>query len=276
MPFLNRDNARIYYEDTGHGEPIIALHGLIENTMYWTPVGGILSKSCRFIAMDMRAHGLTTIEGEPYGFDADTVGEDIITLADHLGLKRFHLLTHSSGGFASIRYAMRDSSRFATLILTDTGSATAPVPVDSETIRQFNDAFARWFEKNSWDQVINKLKIKPGPFFRGIMESENSEDLMRLSYEMIRKGDRMTIAAFIRSYYTDPNPHLEGLRKINCPVLIIYGEKDDLFIESSKLMSREIPGAQIIEYKGIGHMTAYEAPEHLARDVLSYVLAYPV
>ena len=35
MSLFSRDRARIYYEDQGNGEPIIALHGLIENTTYW-------------------------------------------------------------------------------------------------------------------------------------------------------------------------------------------------------------------------------------------------
>jgi 3-oxoadipate enol-lactonase len=276
MAFFDRGSARIYFEETGHGEPIIAVHGLIENTMYWKLVAKIFSKHHRFISMDMRAHGRTVVQGEPYGFDADTIAEDLIALADNLKLGRFHLLAHSTGGFAAVRHAMKDSSRFATLILTNTSSATSAIPGSSETIRQFHDDLARWFEKYDWDQIIDKIKRRPEPFFRGIMESKRSEELMSLSREMIGQGDRNIIATFIRSFYTDPDPQVEGLRKINCPVLIIYGEKDDLFIESSRLMAREISGAKLIMYDGIGHMTAYEAPELLSRDVLSFIQAHPV
>ena len=276
MPFFIKDNTRIYYEEEGQGEPVIAVHGLIENTLYWKPVADVLSNKHRFITMDMRGHGQSIVIGEPYGYNADTIGKDIITLADHLMLDRFHILTHSSGGFAAVRHAMKDSSRFATLILTDTGSATAPFAADADTIKAFNDAFACWFERNDWDQIVTKIKRKPGPFFRGIMESVNAEQLMGFSREMISRGDRGLIAAFIRSYYTDPDPRVEDLRKIRCPVLIIYGEKDDMFIDSSRLMAKEIPGAQLIEYPGIGHMTAYEAPDLLAKDVLSFIGAHPI
>jgi hypothetical protein len=40
-------------------------------------------------------------------------------------------------------------------------------------------------------------------------------------------------------------------------------------------MAREIPGAELIEYKGVGHMTALEAPDALARDVLSFIASHP-
>lgn len=276
MAFFTRDNARIYFEESGRGEPVVAVHGLIENTLYWEPIADKLTKNCRFIAMDMRAHGRTTVGGQPYGFDVQTIGEDIMALADHLGLKSFHILAHSTGGFAAVRTAMKDSGRFAGLILTDTGSATFPGPGDAETIQRYNDAFARSFEKYDWDQIIAGLKINPGPFFRGIMESDNAEELMGRAYEMVKCGDRTIIAAFVRSFYLDPDPHIDGLRNIHCPVLIIYGEKDDLFIESSRLMAKEIPGAQIIEYEGVGHMTSLEAPERLSRDILSFIALHPV
>jgi pimeloyl-ACP methyl ester carboxylesterase len=275
MAYFTRGNARIYFEDTGQGDPVVAVHGLIENTLYWKHAANILTKQCRFIAMDMRAHGHTVVQGEPYGFDVETVGKDIIALADHLNLKRFHLMGHSTGGFAAVRYAMKDSSRFASLILTNTGSATSPIPGDPEYIRKFHDKFAQWFEAFDWDQMIANLKRMPGPFFRGIMESDRREDLMCFAREMIGKGDRVSLAAFIRSFYTDPDPQVERLRGIQCPALIIYGEKDDLFIESSRLMAKEIPGAQLREYKGMGHMSALEAPELLALDVLSFIDKLP-
>lgn len=271
MPFFIRDNASIYFEDQGNGDPIIAVHGLIENTTYWKNITEDICKRCRFIRMDMRGHGKTVVDGEPYGFDVDTIGDDIVALADYLNIERFHLLTHSTGGFAGVRYAMRDSGRLASLILTDTGSSTSVIPGDPEAIRIFHQKFARSFEKYDWDLIIASVRINPSPFFRGIMESPRAEELLQSAYEMIRQNDRITIAKFVRSFYTDPDPRVEGLRSICCPALIIYGEKDDLFIETSKLMAREISDARIIEYPGVGHMTALESPQRLVQDIIDFV-----
>jgi 3-oxoadipate enol-lactonase len=276
MPVFTRDNANIYFEDHGSGEPVIAVHGLIENTTYWKNIVGDITKKYRFIPMDMRGHGQTIVSGEPYGFDVDTTGGDIVALADHLNIGRFHLLTHSTGGFIGVRYAMRDSSRLASLVLTDTGSATSVLPGDPESIRVFHSKFAHSFEKLDWEQMIAVVRVIPGPFFRGIMESPRAEELLQSAYEVIRLSDRPTIVNFVKSFYTDPDPCVEGLRAIRCPVLIIYGEKDDLFIESSKLMAREIPGAKIMEYSGAGHMTALESPQRLVADIMRFIALHPV
>jgi pimeloyl-ACP methyl ester carboxylesterase len=276
MAYFTQGNARIHYEDRGAGEPVIAVHGLIENTLYWKFIEDDLSRGHRFIPMDMRGHGRTVVEGEPWGFDEETVGSDILALADHLGLEAFHLLTHSTGGFAGVRLAMRDPSRFASLILTDTSSATSVVPGDEETIRVFHEKFARYFTKFEWGQMIAALRVAPGPFFRGIVESDRAPELMEFAKSMVSLNDRDTIHRFVCSFYRDPDPRVEGLRKITCPTLVVFGEKDDLFIEPSRLMAREIPGAELREYPGVGHMTALEAPDLLARDVLSFLAAHPV
>jgi pimeloyl-ACP methyl ester carboxylesterase len=276
MAFFSRGTARIYYEDHGEGEPIIAVHGLIENTSYWNDIAEGLAQKYRFIPMDMRGHGQSVTSGAPHGFDCETIGEDVIALADHLGIKRFHLLTHSTGGFAGVRYAMHDSGRLASLTLTDTGSATSVLPGDAESIRAFHAKFARSFEKYDWDEIIAAVRVSPSPFFRGITESPRALELLQTALAMVRQGERASIAEFIRSFYTDPDPKVEGLRKISCPVLIVYGEKDDLFIEPSKLMAREIPGARIIEYPGVGHMTALECPELLRADLLDFLAAHPL
>lgn len=278
MPYFQRDNARIYYEDTGKGEPLIAIHGLIENTTYWslTGVADRLADNFRLISMDMRGHGRTVVDGDPKGFDDETMGDDIIELANHLDLDRFHVLTHSTGGFIASRYAMKDCSRFASLVLTDTASFTSVINAAPDSIKRFHDKFAESFEKASWPDMFAFLRKTPGPFFRGIGESERREELFEIALRMVEINDRFVIASFVRSFYTDPDQRVEGLRKITSPVLVIYGEKDDLFIQSSRLMAKEIPGAEIIEYPGVGHMTAIEEPERLASDIIAFIKRHPI
>ncbi len=273
MPYLTRGDAKIYFLEQGEGFPIIAIHGLIENTAYWRLPGVVdrLADEFLVVSMDMRGHGNTKVNGGALGYDEETVAADILALGDKLGFEKFHLLTHSTGGFAAVRHAMKDCSRFASLILTDTGSFTSPIPGDADSISKLNEAFARSFEKYSWQEIFEGLKFKPGPFFRGIVESDQSDEMMKMAFEMARQNDRQEIANFVRSFYTDPDPCKQGLANISCPSLIIYGEKDDMFIKSSQLMAECIPSAQLIQYEGVGHMTAIEAPERLSGDILAFI-----
>ena len=113
MSYFQNGNARIYYEDVGEGEPIIANHGLAEDTTYWSEPGvtAALAEKHRLISMDMRGHGRTVVEGEPKGYDEITMGNDFTALADHLQLGKFHLLSHATGGMVAARYGIRHSDR---------------------------------------------------------------------------------------------------------------------------------------------------------------------
>jgi pimeloyl-ACP methyl ester carboxylesterase len=279
MPFFNRDNASIYYEDDGAGEPVVAVHGLIENTAYWRLsgiTGRLTTAGYRVVAMDMRGHGRTKTEGEPAGYDAQTVAADVEALADHLGLGRFYLLTHSTGGFAASRWAMKNSARLAGLILTNTSSATSPFPGTKEQRDQFYEKFAASFEEHTWEETMDFIRKRPFPFFRGIAETADNAAMWDKSFVMIRMGDRNRIAAFVRSFYRDPDMMVEGLKKIACPVLVVVGEKDDLFIEPSRIMAQNIPDCRHVLFEGIGHMTAIEAPDRLADELLRFLAAHPV
>jgi pimeloyl-ACP methyl ester carboxylesterase len=128
MPYVNRGNARLFYDDLGEGEPILTTHGVCENGSYWSlpGVSEKLAARYRVIDTDMRGHGRTIVSGDDKGYDVDTMAEDIAAIADGLGLDRFHLLTHATGGMVGLRYAMHHSDRLLSLMSTDTGSATLP------------------------------------------------------------------------------------------------------------------------------------------------------
>jgi len=277
MAVFERDSASIYYEDTGAGAPVIAVHGLIENTIYWSLPGvtARLAGHYRVIAMDMRGHGRTVTTGDDPGYDPDTVAGDIESLADHLGLDRFYLLTHSTGGFAGARWAMEHSDRLAGLVLTDTTSATCPFPGTPEERAIFFEKFAASFERQTWEEVIAYAKKKPFPFFRGIAEAPDNQAMWAMALEIIRIGDRNRIAGFVRSFYQDPDMKVEGLRQIRCPALVLVGEKDDLFIEPGRIMAEAIPTCRHVVLEGVGHMTAIEAPDRLARELLDFMAACP-
>lgn len=273
MPFFENNTARIYYEDTGTGTPVIATHGLIENTTYWSRTGltQALSESFRVISMDMRAHGKTT-EKEPQGYDINTCMDDITALANHLDIEKFHLISHSTGGFISVNLAMKESDRIGGLVLTDTASTTTLIE-DPVYNKAFHEKFAQSFENYNWEDIMENIKKQPFPFFVGIAAAEDNESMWNTAYEIVKIGDRKAIADFVRSFYTDPDPKVEKLRKISCPTLILVGEKDDLFVESSRLMANEIPDARLKVYEGAGHMLAIECPQRLARDITSFLLS---
>jgi pimeloyl-ACP methyl ester carboxylesterase len=273
MPLLKHGNIDLHYEQSGSGPPLILIHGFSVNTAYWTRTGVMdtLAERYRAIVLDMRGHGRTRVAGEPRGFDADTLSGDVETLANGLGLGRFHLLGHSAGGMVAVRYAMRDSGRLSSLILLGTASATAFGEGDPRLRRQGLEIFAQLYERYDWDPLFMHLRYIPGPLLYHMNHHPESDRLWHMLEGICRLNDPKLLANFARSFFTDPDPRVERLKRISCPTLVLVGEQDKLFIKPSALLARHIPNAHHVVMRRIGHMTALEAPERTGREVLDFL-----
>ena len=275
MPYFQHGNAKTYYEDTGKGEPIIANHGLSEDANYWSDTGvtARLAERYRVVSYDMRAHGRTVVTGEPTGYDVETMAQDIDRLADHLKLDRFHLLSHATGGMVAVRYGMKHSNRLLSLLLTDTGSATLPdfPGVDMNT---FPDMWRQGAERRKTATVEENIagaKANPGVFLFKMAEGPSAERGWRIYGDFLKRQNTVAIGEFMASFYADRDPHVELLHQIKCPTLILLGEFDVVFLGPSALMAKEIPNNKHVIIKGVGHMTAIEAPEETVRELLHFM-----
>jgi len=284
MAYFQHGNVQMYYEDVGRGEPVIANHGLSEDTGYWNDTGvtSKLAERYRMILYEMRGHGRTIIEGEPYGYDADTMATDIDALADHLGLDRFHLMCHATGGMVTARYAMTRSERLLSLMLVDTGSATQPkMPgmedMTEEDIKRAQEEAQRLAQQAAAGTLTPeerkaRWRANPGPFTFTMVDRPNSDQLWEIMDGFYRRRVSMqALADFRSSFYSDPDPRVEGLRNIKCPTLILLGEHDIVFLEPSELMAKEIPNNKHVVMPGVGHMTAIEDPENTTRELLDFL-----
>lgn len=103
MPFLNHDDAHIYYEVHGEGYPLllIAPGGMRSSIAFWekAPWNPIdhLSPQYQVIAMDQRNAGQST--APVTGAESwQTFTADQIALLDHLGVDSFHVAGMCIGG----------------------------------------------------------------------------------------------------------------------------------------------------------------------------------
>lgn len=289
MPYVNREGAALYYEDVGAGPAILTTHGVTENGHYWILPGivdALVRAGFRVISTDMRGHGRSRVTSARPGFDVDTIAEDFGAVADQLGIDRFHLLTHATGGMAGLRYAMRHHARLLSLMSTDTGSATLPsdaaaavtdsgmkferVPLAENAIAQGMAASVRG---NRWDEIIaaSRAAARENVFLNSMHLAVNPEAAFSMLEAVQRRGDPDTLAEFMSSFYDDPDPRIAGLREISCPCLILLGEHDQLFVKPSELLAREIPNNRHVVWSGRGHMTALEDPERTARELVAFL-----
>ncbi|MBD3649477.1 MAG: alpha/beta hydrolase, partial [Pseudomonadales bacterium] len=271
MATVTCGDAELYYEDVGVGPAILTNHGVNENTLYWSLPGitdRLVQAGYRVVSMDMRAHGRTVCRGPDKGYDVDTMAEDINAVADHLGLDKFHLLTHATGGMVGVHYAIKYHDRLLSLMSTDTGSATAPLPESAE-VTDPGQTFERIDPRThpllgamiegqkardpSQRVVLPRVEMADHVFLNRIHASKYPEAVYTQLECLLTLSDPAELVEFMSSFYDDPDPKIKGLRQIGCPCLVLLGEHDVLFVKPSELMAREIPDARHVVMEGLGH-----------------------
>lgn len=289
MPYLKKDNLSLHYTDHGEGEAIITLHGLSESGLYWTLPGItdlLVAAGYRVINMDMRGHGRTRVSGVNKGYDVDTIAGDIDRLADSLGLDRFHLLTHATGGIVGFRYAINHSGRLLSVMATDTGSATVPsddfvaltdpdVEAPKINISDLEEGrqLVAGFRGQEWEVIQASVRAgaREHMYFNRMHAAVNPESAFAMYEACAARGNPDDLADFVESFYNDLDPKIAGLRGIECPCLMMLGEYDVQFIKPAELVVREVPNCTHRVLDGMGHMLAFENPQRLGDELLAFL-----
>ncbi|EEA03082.1 alpha/beta hydrolase fold [Burkholderia sp. H160] len=113
--FLTVAGERIAYIDVGKGPAVVLLHSLGTSSALWEDVLPTLTAKHRVIAIDARGHGDSTKHS---AWNADDVANDVVAVADAVGLGRFGLVGISMGGLTAIRVAAKLGQRVAVMVLS--------------------------------------------------------------------------------------------------------------------------------------------------------------
>lgn len=114
-----------------NGQPIIALHGWLDNAATFSRLAPLL-EGLRIVALDLPGHGHSDHRPAGAPYNIWDYAHDVLQTAEQFGWKRFSLLGHSMGAIASVLLAGAMPERIERLALIDgvipyTGEAeTAP------------------------------------------------------------------------------------------------------------------------------------------------------
>jgi pimeloyl-ACP methyl ester carboxylesterase len=98
------------------GEPVVLLHGFPETSLAWTQVAARLADAgLRVLAPDQRGYSPGARPTDTAAYATPTLAQDVVDLADALGLDSFHLVGHDWGASVAWVVAARHGERLRTL-----------------------------------------------------------------------------------------------------------------------------------------------------------------
>ena len=120
MPFADLSTgARLFYEDLGQGEPLIAIHGFLGTAR--TDLGQVLDwldDKYRVLGLTIRGYGQSEPKPRDYPLDFyHRDARDVLAFMDALGIEKAHILGYSDGGEISLICAGMQPERFKSVIV---------------------------------------------------------------------------------------------------------------------------------------------------------------
>ena len=120
MPvYRTEDGAGLAYADEGKGPVVLLIHGWAAHGGFFNALSAQLARACRVITPTLRAHAGSERGAKP--LTIETLGEDILGLADTLELGRFSALGWSMGAMALWAAVPRFKERLGALIVEEMG-----------------------------------------------------------------------------------------------------------------------------------------------------------
>ncbi|MFD8817637.1 alpha/beta fold hydrolase [Streptomyces sp. NPDC059627] len=191
---------QLHYAECGTGEPVLMLHQTPRSWTEYLDVLPLVGSGHRAIAMDTLGFGASARPEGPHSIErfADAAEE----LADALGLDRFHLVGHHTGGVIAVELAARLQDRGASLLLSatpfidDEKRRTAaerkpvdhvdPVPDGSHLLDLWNRR--RGFYEVGQEAALTRFMIDA----LAVLDSVEDGHVAVRAYEMDRRLPRIT------------------------------------------------------------------------------------
>ena len=261
----------VHVRDEGNrnGRAIVLIHGSNASLQTWEPWVRRLGSAYRIISLDLPGHGMTG--RNPAGIYDYPVFVDVVDkVMGKLGITRAVIGGNSMGGGVSWMFALAHPEKTDAVILVD--AAGAPQWQAREVPIGFK--IARMPVLRNLAQVITPRSMLESSLQTSVSKSEIINDAMIDRYwELLRyPGNReATLKRFELVHNNHPATPAE-LAKIKVPVLILWGEEDNLIpVASARWFANVLPGSQLIVYPGVGHIPMEEVPESSAIAVTEFL-----
>lgn len=276
MPYItvdreNSGNIDLYYEDHGSGRPVVLVHGWPLSGASWEKqVPALLDAGCRVITYDRRGFGKSS---QPtFGYDYNTMAEDLHKLITKLDLRDIALVGFSMGGGEVARYlGVHGSERVSKTVFVAAVppymlmTTDNPDGIDGSVFDGIKKAIVA-------DRPALLSKFLSDFYNVDLLKGKKvSDEAVHLSWivaaEASAKGTLDCVTAFSSTDFRN------DLKRIDIPTLVIHGDADRIvpFPASGKRIPEFVKGAKLIVVNGGPHGINWTHAEKVNSDLLAFL-----
>lgn len=257
------------------GQPLLCLHGWLDNLATFTPLFPLLEDKFLIRAFDFPGHGQSDPESGslPYHFiDSLACIDDVLEKFDW---KSCVLLGHSMGaGIASLYAAVRPQKIEKVILIDALGPLAAEESDSFDRLKRYLDERKIYANKKTrifkTKEAMAKVRSLIGP-----VPLEDARHLVDRGSNAVENG--FSFSSDARCRLPSPVRMTEGqisniLAKISCPTLYIEAQPGMNFAKSSNISNRVklVPSIEHHILSG-GHHIHMEKPQEVAKLIRNFV-----
>lgn len=282
--FIERDGVKVHYEVYGDGEETLLFLPAFQlgHSRKWKAQLPYFSRHYRCIAYDPRGNGKSDRPEAIEAYHPDHIVADALAILDTFGVERAVIVGLSMGGLLGSIIAAYHPDRVRAAVLM---SGSYPVQPDYgfRTPENFSAKYNRpegWqkFNQHHWRaDYPDFVEFFVSKMFSEPHSTKMFEDAVGWGLETDGETLTKTILARLepsRSYEIGP----EMFKRIECPLLLIHGEDDQIQPAGKSKVVADLTGAELVLLPDAGHILAGRFPAKvniLIRDFLDRVLGAP-
>src|SRR5882724_10914088 len=126
MPYVDAYGAKLYFEESGHGYPIIFIHEFASDIRGWESQLRHFSRGYRCIAYNARGYPPSDVPEDASLYRWQFAVDDIAAVMRDLKIERAHLVGLSMGGYAALQFGLRYPEKTSALVAASVGSGSHP------------------------------------------------------------------------------------------------------------------------------------------------------
>jgi pimeloyl-ACP methyl ester carboxylesterase len=270
MPYVEAAGAKLYFEESGYGYPIIFIHEFASDIRGWEVQVRYFSRSYRCIAYNARGYPPSDVPEDASLYRWQFAVDDIGAVMRDLNIERAHLVGLSMGGYAALQFGLRYPEKTSAMVAASVGSGSHPSHRDA-WLRE-TSVLARIFIEHGMVSMSERIARGPARIQLKYKDQRSWRDfVVRLrQHSALGMSNTMARCQALR-------PSLHDLRdrflEMKVPVLLAVGDEDVRGLETNLMLKSTLPNAGLWICPNTGHAINLEEPFAFNAQVENFLSA---
>jgi pimeloyl-ACP methyl ester carboxylesterase len=243
--YIDLTNGRVWYEESGAGEPVILIHGGAVDTRFFKDNVPALAERFRVIGTDLWGHGRSPDREGPYSLDS--FATDVAELIERVAGGRAHVVGHSIGAAVALTLALAHPERVDRLVMISGGFDVSSDPRGPLSI----------------DEMVEQTVAFLGPTYGEVSPDgeEHFAVVTRKDFELSAHEPMLTV---------------DEVGAIRARTLVMVADDDITTLDHTLDMSRAISNSELAVVPGTSHFLLQEKPALVNAILLDFLANDPV